>query len=421
MMGQGADDGVVYLVSQSGESLFHLFWFVIIFEFPRYILAFFSVAVCSFLPMKPRNEARASRVTVVIAGHNEEKSIERCVLCLREQTRPPDEIIVISDGSTDGMPQKLPELRDRGLIQEAHCTQLRAGKSAATNLGFGRATGNIVINVDCDCTFDRHAIEEMVRPFADAQVGAVVGNIVVRRPHANLVSGFQAIEYLITISQGKLAENLTDHVTCISGAFGAFRRIAIERVGGLDSGGGEDLDLTLRLRASGWKMVFAPNATCYTDPPATLGALARQRFRWERDALRLRCRKHRNLLNPFSPRFRFTELLHLIDFVGFNVVAAFAFPFYLVWLFVTYRDLAPVILLGAQTGMLALDAVTFLLAAWLTPKVNSMALMPYLLGYSTVYGLMMRIIRITAYTQEWIFNASYRDSYVPMKVHRVRR
>ena len=417
-----ANDGITYLLSQSGESFFHLFWFVIIFEFPRYLLAFFSVAVLSFAKRKRvRGQVAAARVSVVIAGHNEEGSIERCVLSLREQTRVPDEIIVISDGSTDGMPRKLRELRSCGLIHEAHCTQLRAGKSAATNLGFGRATGDIVINVDCDCTFDRHAIEEMIRPFANVQVGAVVGNIVVRRPHASLLTEFQAIEYLITISQGKQAANLTDQVTCISGAFGAFRRVAIQRVGGLDSGGGEDLDLTLRLRAEGWKMVFAPNATCYTEPPVTLAALTRQRFRWERDAIRLRYRKHRDLLNPFGSRFKGIELLHEIDFMMFNVLAAVAFPFYLVWLFATYGELAPIILIGAQTGLLALDAVTFLLAAWMTPKVHSMALMPYLPGYSVFYGFLMRFVRIAAYLQEWIFKASYQDSYVPMKVHKVRR
>jgi hypothetical protein len=71
--------------------------------------------------------------------------------------------------------------------------------------------------------------------------------------------------------------------------------------------------------------------------------------------------------------------------------------------------------------MLALDTLTFLLAAWLTPQVNSFALAPYVAGYSLLYGLIMRFIRLTAYLQEWIFRSSYRDTYVPMKVHTVRR
>lgn len=417
-----ANDGIAYLLSQSRESLLGLFWFVIVFEFPRYTLGFISVAALSFGTWTPQRQSFGNaRVSVVIAGHNEEDSIGRCVRSLHEQSRPPYEIIVISDGSTDRMPETLRDLQQRGLIQQAHCTQLRAGKSAAVNLAFGRATGDFVVNVDCDCTFDRSALEDIIRPFADPEVGAVAGNIVVRNAQASLIAAFQAIEYLVCISQGKQAANLTDQMSCVSGAFGAFRRTAIERVGGLDSGGGEDLDVTLKLRTAGWKVLFAPDATCYTDAPTTLAALTRQRFRWERDAVRLRCRKHRDLMNPFSTRFKPLELLHELDFIAFNVLAAFAFPFYLVWLVVSYGDLAPVILLGAQVGMLALDTFTFLLAAWLMPKVNALALMPYLIGYDLFYGLVMRFIRLAAYLQEWIFKASYGDSYVPTKVHLVRK
>ena len=360
------------------------------------------------------------RLSVVIAGHNEEDSIERCVVSLREQSLLPDEIIVVSDGSTDRMPQVLRALQSRGLIQQAHSTQVRSGKSAAVNLAVGRSTGNIIVNVDCDCTFDRHALRDIVEPFADPEVGAVSGNIIVRNPEVSLISACQAIEYMISISQGKQASGLTDQVSCVSGAFGAFRREALERVGGLDSGGGEDLDVTLKLRTAGWKTRFAPDAICYTDVPTTLEALTRQRFRWERDAVRLRNRKHRDLLNPFSSRFSVLELLHELDFLVFNVFAASIFPIYIVWLFVTYGGLTPIILMAAQVGMWGLDAFTFLLAAWMTPKVNALALIPYLPAYSPFYGFLMRFVRLAAYLQEWVFKASYRDPYVPQKVHLVR-
>jgi cellulose synthase/poly-beta-1,6-N-acetylglucosamine synthase-like glycosyltransferase len=419
-MWQHSTDGLIYLTSQSYASLFGLFWFVIIFEFPRYIMGFLSVVAISFRTTRVRPHD-IDRVTAVIAGHNEVESIERCVRCLRDQSRPPDEIIVISDGSTDEMPAKLRKFQEQGLITEAHCTQLRAGKSAAFNLGFSRASGALIVNVDCDCILERHALLNLFQPFDDPKVGAVAGNIVVRNSKASLIAGFQAIEYLISISQGKQSANLTDQMTCVSGAFGAFRRTAMERVGGLDSGGGEDLDVTLRLRGDGWTTVFAPDAICLTSVPATVIALTQQRFRWERDAVRLRYRKHRDLMNPFSARFKIIELLHEMDFVLFNIVAAVAFPFYLMWLFITYGDIAPIILVGAQMGMLALDTFTFFLAAWLTPQVNSFAFAPYIVGYSLFYGLIMRFIRLAAYLQEWVFRSSYRDSYVPMKVHALRK
>ena len=230
----------------------------------------------------------AGRVSVVIVGHNEEDSFDRCVAALREQSRPPDEIIAVSDGSTDRMPEKLRAAQRRGLIQEAHCLQVRGGKAAAGNLALGRTTGDIVVNVDCDCTFDRHALRNILEPFADPRVGAVTGNLVVRNAEETLITVYQAIEYTIGCSCGKRAGNMMDQMTIVSGAFGAFRRAALEQAAGYDAGGGEDMDVTFRLRGAGWKTLFAPDAICYTDVPATLMAFTRQRFRWERDAMRLR-------------------------------------------------------------------------------------------------------------------------------------
>jgi cellulose synthase/poly-beta-1,6-N-acetylglucosamine synthase-like glycosyltransferase len=413
-------ESITFLTSQSGVSLFTLFWFVIIFEVPRYTLGFIATLV---LTVRSRNKHPydAERLSVVIAGHNEEDSVERCVHSLLEQSRPPDEIIVVSDGSTDRMPEKLRSMQRRGLIKEAHCTQMRGGKSAGVNLAVGRTTGDIVVNVDCDCTFDRNALKEIVVPFADPRVGGVAGNIIVRNPKVSVVTACQAIEYMISISQGKQAANLTEQMSCVSGAFGAFRREALARVGGLDSGGGEDLDVTLKLRTAGWKAVFAADAICYTDVPETLMALTRQRFRWERDAVRLRYRKHRALLNPFSKRFDVIELLHELDFMVFNIIAAVMFPVYLVWLFVAYGDFAPLVLMAAQIGMWGLDLFTFLLAAWMTPKAHALSLLPYLLAYSPCYGFLMRMVRVAAYVQEWVFRSSYFDPYVPKKVHLVRK
>jgi len=419
---QTASDGITYLLSQSGESLLRLFWFVAIFEIPRYTLGFISVAVLSFRSRRegPR-VGEEDRVTALVAGHNEARSIEKCVLSLRAQSRAPDEIIVVSDGSTDRMPEEIRQLQRRGLISEAHCTQVRAGKSAAVNLALGRAKGDIVVIVDCDCTFDRHALKRIVEPFGDPQTGAVGGNIIVGNADCNLLTRFQAIEYLISISQGKQASDLADQVSCISGAFGAFRRVALESVGGLEAGGGEDLDVTLRLRKAGWRTPFAAESICYTNVPETWSVLVRQRFRWERDAVQLRYRKHRDLLNPFSANFTLGDLAHEIDFIFFNIGSAIFFPIYLVWLVATYGDFAFAILVGAQLGMMVLDGTTFLLAALVSPKVKTLRLAPYVVGYSLFNGFVMRFVRLGAYLQEWVFETSYRDTYVPRKVHRVRR
>ena len=423
MLGTVAD-GLNYLMSQSGASLLALFWFTVIFEVPRYSLAF--IAATFFGASRPRSyetvvETFAPSVSVIVAGHNEADAIERCIMSLREQSLPPDEIVVISDGSRDAMPERLRDLQARGLIDQAHCTDLRAGKSAGVNLGKRFATGDIVVNVDCDCSYDRHALKAIIEPFRDPTIGAVSGNILVRNPGASLVATFQAIEYLVSISLGKRASALTDHVVCVSGAFGAFRREAIAEVGGLDAGGGEDLDVTLRLRKAGWSIRFASDAICYTDVPTAFSALVKQRFRWERDAVRIRYRKHGDLMNPLSDRLDLKEVAHEIEFLVFNVIGAAVLPFYILWLCLTYGSLAPLVLLAAQAGLLVLDSLSFVLAALATPKARSWPLFPFVFGFGLFNGFVMRFVRLAAYLQEWLFNASVKDTYVPEKVQILRK
>ena len=419
MSWDGIQNGLTYLAVLPMESLVLCFWFVLLLEIPHYSLSFVAVALASL--RKPGADAPpAGRISVIIAGHNEAHAIERCIASVHDQWLKPDEVIVVSDGSNDAMPERLRMLADRGVIDRFHCVTLRGGKSAGVNLAAREATGDIIVNIDCDCSLDRYALRELVRPFADPKVGAACGNIFVRNASVGLITRFQAIEYLISISLGKKAASLIDQVVCISGAFGAFRRSAYASVYGSDPGGGEDLDLTLRLRKAGWRVTFAPDAIVSTDVPETPRALLRQRLRWDRDAIGLRYRKHRDLMNPFSPRFRPAELLHEIEFILFSILPAAVFPFYILWLVDRYGFWGLNILLASQIVLMTLDLFSFALAALSNPKVKSLALLAYLPGYSLYSGTVMRSLRLFAFIQEWIFSASRNDPYVPEKVLRTR-
>lgn len=405
-----------YLTAQGGHSLLALFWYVIVFEIPRYT---FLAILVAFVPRRPTGEVPDLRVSLVVVGHSEEHTIVRCIDAMHEQSRPPDEIIVISDGSSDRMAERISGLRRAGRVDQAHHTDLRSGKSAGINLGCRFASGDIVIVADCDCTFDRHAIREILRPFSDRDVGAVGGQVTVRNAWKSLVTRFQTIEYMISISLGRQGQDRIGQVTCVSGAFGAFRRSAILGIGGFDSGGGEDLDLTLRLRQRGWKVRFAAYAICHTDAPATRDTLVRQRLRWERDAIRLRFRKHGRLAARAPIGHRFTELLHEVEFLVLHVIAVAALPAYWVWILHIYGAPGITVIAAAHLGMMTLDAITFALAASVTRQERAGVLALFVPGYS-IFFTYMRLVRLSAYLQEWIFRASYRDSYVPAKVQKIR-
>lgn len=413
--------GFAFLLAQSIVGVMSIFWYTIIFEIPRYFIPF----VAAGLSLRDKSDAPQEQepapaanltVSIVLIGHNEESAIEACVRSLREQSFNDFDIVVVSDGSTDKMSAAARELVRRGWVSQVLTTDLRGGKSSGINLAWHAAKGDIIINVDCDCSFDRYAIEALVRPFADPRIGAVCGDVAPRNSDASLIAQFQEIEYLQSISVGKRIGNVVDQIVCASGAFSAFRRSALEQVGGFDVGGGEDLDVTLRLRKIGWKVRFAPDAMCYTDVPTSAFVLIRQRLRWERDASWLRFRKHKRLLNPFARDFIGGETFHQWDFFVFNVAAAFVFPAYLVILGVQYGSFLPAILISMQLGLLTMDVTILALSAWITRRPTFWRNLPYLPAYTLFQCYVMRPVRLFAYIDELCFSGSHRDNYTPFKV-----
>src|SRR6516162_11025468 len=422
------DLGVSFLLSQSGASMIALFWYTILFEIPRYGIPFLAAALgqLSFAnivagsTVKQRRLGIMPKVSVVVVGHNEADSLETCVRSLREQSFDQFEIIIVSDGSSDATGAIAARLVGEGLASRSFTLDLRGGKTSGVNLAISACRGDIIINVDCDCTYDRFAIEQLLEAFDDPVVGGACGDVRPRNGDTSLVARFQEIEYLMTISVGKIIVNAFDQVTCLSGAFSGFRREALEMVGAFDVGGGEDFDITLRLRARGWRIAFAPTAVCYTDVPVTLGALVRQRLRWERDAIRLRYRKHRAAMFP-NDRFILAEAIHQWEFLLFNVLGAFAFLLYIIWLFVTYGDMAVTVLIAMQLGLLLLDSTMLALGAFITGRPAFWRNLVYVLGFSLFMSYVMRLVRLLAYLEEWLLFGSVRDNFLPHKVRAVRK
>ena len=250
----------------------------------------------------------------------------------------------------------------------------------------------------------------------------VSGNVLVRNGKKSLIAATQAVEYLICVSLGREILQLINGISCSSGAFSAFRKTALVDVQGVDVGGGEDFDLTLRLRQKGWKVAFVPEAICYTDVPHKLWGYIRQRLRWERDSYRLRYRKHGAVINPFSRRFQVKELFHQFDFLFFNIIAGLAMPIYLVWLFTSYS--ASIAILAVLTTMIILIIVNifgFMLAVIRSGRHEYWRYILFVPAYSISTDFLMRFVRLYAYGEEFFFNASSKDNFVPQRVRSIRK
>jgi cellulose synthase/poly-beta-1,6-N-acetylglucosamine synthase-like glycosyltransferase len=158
--------------------------------------------------------------------------------------------------------------------------QPNAGKAAALNRGIAAACNEIIVMVDADTVFEPASLRRVVAPLAAPRAGAVSGNTKVGN-RGGLLGRWQHIEYVIGFN---LDRRLFDVLRCmptVPGAIGAFRREALAEVGEVSSDTlAEDTDLTLAIGRAGWDVVYAEEARAWTEAPATLAALWRQRYRW---------------------------------------------------------------------------------------------------------------------------------------------
>ncbi len=215
-------------------------------------------------------------VSVIVPAYNESAGIEAAIRSLAASDHP-IEVIVVDDGSTDGTADIVEALRIRGVRV---IRQRNAGKPVALNTGLQAAHFDLIVMVDGDTVFEPDAVRMLIQPFADPSVGAVSGNAKVGN-RRGLLGRWQHIEYVIGFNLDRRLFDLAECMPTVPGAVGGFRRTALERIGGLsDVTLAEDTDLTMALCRDGWRVVYEERAVAWTEAPASLGALWRQRYRW---------------------------------------------------------------------------------------------------------------------------------------------
>jgi cellulose synthase/poly-beta-1,6-N-acetylglucosamine synthase-like glycosyltransferase len=96
-----------------------------------------------------------------------------------------------------------------------------------------------------------------------------------------LLGRWQHLEYVMGFNLERRMFDLLGTIPTVPGAIGAFRRSTLDDVGGVSSSTlAEDTDLTMAICRSGWRVVYEPRAVAWTEAPASLRQLWRQRYRW---------------------------------------------------------------------------------------------------------------------------------------------
>ena len=404
-------------------SLVLLFWYMLVLEIPRYCLGAIIVGIDALWRGLPSDPQPALTFSILLVGHNEAHTLRRCVLSLLEQSIMCQpwrmQIVVVDDGSSDGMIHIARELRTAGLVNDVLRVGTRGGKSAGVDLGLSTCRGDIVVIVDIDTTLDRDALERLLPYFADSRVGGVGGDLGVANAAASLVTRHQQIEYLTSISLGRRIGDLLGTLSIVSGAFGAFRRDAILGVGGQDVEVGEDADLTMKLRRAGWRIRFAPEARALTRVPETMTALIAQRLRWDRGGVTIWLRKFRGAFNPWNSTFRLVDVLSMADVLLFQIGLTMAFPVYVLWLWCHVGTFTASVLGATLIGYAVLSLLALAIAAGLsTDAPRAIGLLVYLPFYIVVQIGVLAPVRLIAILQELLLRSSYRDPYVPARVMR---
>ena len=307
------------------------------------------------------DDAFAPSVTILVPAYNEEVGIEASVRSLGNQHEPAREVIVIDYGSTDETATIVARLIDEGLDGVSLIRRANAGKSNALNAGLQVATGEIIVTVDADTAFVPDTLGFLVQPFRDARVGAVSGNTKVAN-RGRLLGRWQHLEYVMGFN---LDRRMYDRLGCmptVPGAIGAFRRGALDSVGGFsDDTLAEDTDLTMALHRADWAVVYEPRAIAWTEAPQGLRDLWRQRYRWSYGTIQS-IWKHRRAVVEGGPSRR-------LGWIGLP---------YLVLFQILLAALGPVVDLFALYGVVFLDR-KLILIYWLGFMVLQMAAAIYAL------------------------------------------
>ncbi|MFI9171613.1 polysaccharide deacetylase family protein [Streptomyces lincolnensis] len=239
-------------------------------------------------------------VSVLVPAYNEAKCIENTVRSLIAGEHPV-EVIVIDDGSSDGTARIVENLALPGVRV---VRQLNAGKPAALNRGVANARYELVVMMDGDTVFEPSTVRELVQPFGDPRVGAVAGNAKVGNKDT-LIGAWQHIEYVMGFNLDRRMYDVLQCMPTIPGAVGAFRRTALERVGGMsDDTLAEDTDITMAIHRDGWRVVYAEKARAWTEAPESVQQLWSQRYRWSYGTMQA-IWKHRRALFDKGPSGRF--------------------------------------------------------------------------------------------------------------------
>jgi cellulose synthase/poly-beta-1,6-N-acetylglucosamine synthase-like glycosyltransferase len=295
--------------------------------------------------------------TIIMPAWNEQEIIVQSVSSILKTDYPNLEVVVVDDGSTDETlvrlvnafrlvemdliyRPRLPTRPIRAFYMNPRIPNLlviskdNGGKPDALNVGINTCRTPYFCTLDSDCLLERDALLRLMRPIIRSPLNTVASGGIVRILNGcevkdgqvvkvglpqGRVELFQVVEYLRSFLFGRTGWNLLGGTLIVSGAFAVFHRETVIDAGGFKHDTvTEDMDLIVQIHH--WavhkkrkiKMNFTSDPVCWTECPATLGNLSKQRRRWQ--------------MGLFQTLWKYSEMLFNRKY---GVIGMLSFPFQL--------------------------------------------------------------------------------------------
>ncbi len=213
------------------------------------------------------------RITLFTTVYNRPDEVAELLATLAQQTRLPDEILIVEDGSSVPCKKVVEGYTDRLPIRYLY--QENTGQGFARNTAYAAATGDLLIVVDSDCLLPEDYVQIVERDFTDRGLEVFGGP---DAAHPSFTPLQKAIGFSMTsfFTTGGIRGQREEGFHPRSFNMGITREVYEKTKGYLMTKKGEDIEFSMRLKKMGLKIGLIAGAKVYHKRRTSLAAFWRQ-------------------------------------------------------------------------------------------------------------------------------------------------
>ena len=305
---------------------------------PGYINAFNIVSLLLDKQPKLKVFDPEEPITILIACHNEEKSIGTTLEYIANQSYKGDiKIIVIDNNSTDRTAQVAKQIGENLGLDIIVIVETKKGKHNALNTALTIVDTKYMITLDADTLLMKDSIKNLMSRQLSSpdDVVATAGAVLTRNSRKNFWTKIQEWDYFLGIASVKRMQGMYGGTLVAQGAYSVYKTEQLREIGGYPDVIGEDIVITWLLLEKGYSVYFEPLAVAFTDVPETFNHLQKQRSRWARgmiEALKMikpwqhkkSFVKYATGLNMLMP---FIDVIYTFVWIPGVILAFFGYPY----------------------------------------------------------------------------------------------